>query len=399
MIPLEKRGLALSNQLDRVSTIWPTERLFFDGDEYFNAIDEKISTAQHEIFVESYIFDVDALGKKLLSSLQTAAQRGVTVRLLVDGIGSYNWLGALRTECRRRQIQFRIYHPLPFSLSLRKISWQRIRRFLALFRRMNRRNHRKVVVIDRSQAFLGSYNISHVHSRKIMAEKVWRDSGIYVEGPSVRRLHRAFMTAWSKSRFQFFRSKSKEPRRGRRSDLRSGLIRLNSKLRWRISLLRDLQLRLRSAQQRVLVTNAYFLPRQGVLRSLRKAARRGVFVGLCIPAKSDIWFLKIATKFLYYRLLKDGIRIFEYQPTILHAKTLVIDDWATVGSHNLNHRSLVHDLEVEAVVTHAENIQKLVSQWDLDVAQSKAIHLQDLGRIRWWTRLMSRFFYWFRYWI
>jgi len=153
------------------------------------------------------------------------------------------------------------------------------------------------------------------------------------------------------------------------------------------------------AEKRILVTSGYFLPRKSVLRGLRRAARRGIFVGLCIPAKSDVWFVKSAAKSLYYRLLKDGVHIFEYQPRILHAKTLIIDDWGTVGSHNLNHRSLTHDLEAEAVITHPENIQKLIEAWDRDVLSSSAITLKDLGKWSWPQRLLSRFAYWFRYWI
>jgi cardiolipin synthase len=380
---------------------WQSEVLYFEGDDYFKAVIEQIKAAQHEIFLESYIYDLDVIGRQILKALGAAAQRGVTVRVLVDGIGSYNWLSPLRDECRTHKISFRIYHPLPFGTQkMRKISWRNLRLFLSLFRKINRRNHRKVIVIDRSKAFLGSFNISQVHSKKLMGKKAWRDTGIFVEGPSVHRLQRAFMTAWSKSQFRLL-SKAHSPLRLKRRNLpfKAGLIRLNSKIRWRYSLLRDLRRRMRLAQHRILIANAYFLPRQSVLRGLRRAAQRGVFVGLCIPAKSDVWFVKEATKSLYYRLLSDGVFIFEYQPTILHAKTLVIDQWATVGSHNLNHRSLTHDLEAEAVVTHPENIEKLIDKWDEDICHSVPVHLADLGKIRWWNRLLSRFIYWFRYWI
>ncbi len=381
---------------------WQTETLFFDGDKYFQALAAAIDAAKHEILVESYIYDMDTVGLRILYHLEAAVGRGVTVRILVDGIGSYNWLTELRYECRKRKLLFRVYHPLPFRLNLmRRISWKRLRRLLTLFRRINKRNHRKTITIDQEKAFLGSFNISQVHSKKMMGLKAWRDSGVFVQGSSVIFLRQDFLRAWSKSKFESLSGFSENGNLLRRKALmpKNSLIRLNSRIRWRYSLLRDLNFRMKSAQKRILITNGYFLPRQSVLRGLKKAARRGVFVGLCIPAKSDIWFVKAAAKSLYLRLINAGVHIYEYQPTILHAKTLIIDDWATVGSHNLNHRSLVHDLEVEAVLTSQQSIAELIQQWDADVKNSLPISKKDLGKIGLWQQFLSRFAYWFRYWI
>lgn len=378
---------------------WAQETLYFDGDKYFASLIEAIDSAQHEILLESYIYDLDTVGIRILQHLESAAARGVTVRVLVDGIGSFNWLTQLRLECRKKKLLFRVYHPLPFRLSvMRRISWKRLSKMLVLFRRINKRNHRKSITIDQSMAFLGSFNISQVHSKKMMGLKAWRDSGVFVRGPSVSFLRQDFLRAWSQSKFESQSDSSNWVRRKTRMS-KTGLIRLNSRIRWRYSLLRDLNSKMNSAQKRILITNGYFLPRQSVLRGLKRAARRGVYVGLCIPAKSDIWFVKAAAKSLYLRLLNSGVHIYEYQPTVLHAKTLIIDDWATVGSHNLNHRSLIHDLEVEAVLTSEKSIEELILQWDSDVKNSVPIFKKDLGKIGIWQQFLSRFAYWFRYWI
>jgi cardiolipin synthase len=231
-----------------------------------------------------------------------------------------------------------------------------------------------------------------------MGDKVWRDTGVLLEGPDIDFLVQAFMQVWGKSRAGIILNRASFQLR-RSGPLQTGLLRLNSRIRWRFRLLRDLKKRVRQAQTRILITNAYFLPRKAVLSSIRKAARKGIYVGICIPAKSDVWFVKLATKSLYFRLIKSGVHVFEYQPRVLHAKTLIIDSWATVGSHNLNHRSLNHDLEAEAIITNKENIDSLIAAWDHDIANSKAITLSDLGKMGIIESLVSKVIYWFRYWI
>jgi cardiolipin synthase len=378
---------------------WKKEQLFFSGDEYFSAVLAAIDQAKNEIFIESYIWDFDTVGTEFLIHLQAARKRGVEIRLLVDGIGSFNSLHLLRAWTQEHKLPLRIYHPLPFSWArVLRMRWRGLRGLLFLFRRINKRNHRKSILIDGDKAYLGSFNISDVHSEKNRGARAWRDTGVFVEGPTVRMLRRAFVKAWSSSRFDN-QVDAKALLKSRVQSYPNALIRLNSSIRWRYQLLRDLSKRMKSAQKRILITNAYFLPRKSVLRGLRKAARRGIFVGICIPAKSDVWFVKSAAKSLYSRLISDGVHIFEYQPTILHAKTLIIDDWATVGSHNLNHRSLTHDLEAEAVITHGENIQSLIEHWDHDVLASHTVTLRDLGRWTLGQRLLSHVAYWFRYWI
>lgn len=382
---------------------WQQEVLFFDGDEYFASISQQLETAQTEVLVESYIYDLDGIGIRLLELLAQARQRGVRVRLLVDGIGSYNWIASLSERCKKLEIEFRVYHPLPFSIQkLKSISWKNLRRWIFLFQKVNNRNHRKTVVIDGQKAFLGSFNISQVHSRRYMGTQVWRDSGVFIQGPQTESLRKAFLHSWQSSTMRSALRRIRPLsflRRKRFKNDPSSLLRLNTKMRWRFNLLRDLNKRFRTAQSRILITNAYFVPRKSVLRNLRRAARRGVFVGLCLPEKTDVWLVKAASRSLYYRLLKDGVHLYEYQPSVLHAKTLIIDDWATVGSHNLNHRSLNHDLEVEAIITNSDNLRKLLDQWDQDVRQSKRADLKDYDGVSVFTRMVWRFIYWFRYWL
>ncbi|MEZ0392057.1 MAG: phosphatidylserine/phosphatidylglycerophosphate/cardiolipin synthase family protein [Pseudobdellovibrionaceae bacterium] len=380
---------------------WDTIQLYFSGDDYFRDLINAIHNANEEIILESYIFNMDPIGIRVLEALSSAQQRGVKVQILVDGVGSFNWLLSLRDYCFQHHLHFRIYHPLPLRLEfLRKISWRSLRRILFLLKKANKRNHRKVAIIDKKVAFLGSLNVSQVHSEEFMGPQAWRDTGIQVTGGPLAHLRKACLSAWVTARMEHvLLPRNFLLRRDRLRQKVDTVLRLNSTLRWRYSLLRDLNRRMRQAQSRILITNAYFLPRRSVLRSLIKASQRGVYVGLCLPSLTDVPAVRWASRSLFNRLLRAGVHIYEYQSQVLHAKTLIIDDWATVGSHNLNHRSLTHDLEVEVVLTRREWVDPLVERWDTDIRHSHAVTSDELGQMTWLERAFARLVYWFRYWL
>lgn len=380
---------------------WQDVKFYLSGDEYFREVQKAIEKARQEIWVESYIFDMDPIGLRILHSLTQAHDRGVKVHILVDGVGSFNWLPNLKEYCAQKRLPFRIYHPLPIRTKyLRKISWRSLRKILFLLRRINKRNHRKLFLIDGERAFLGGLNISQVHCKEFMLDKAWRDTGLQVQGAALQTLRKACQQTWFKSKFDGLTlGDAFLKRRLKWKNPPTDLLRLNSSLRSRYFLLRDLNRRFKRAKKRILITNAYFVPRRSVLRSLVKAAERGVYVGICVPAVTDVPAVQWASKSLYNRLIRSGVHIFEYQNRVLHAKTLVIDDWATVGSHNLNHRSLTHDLEVEAVLTEPVWVQTLLEHWDMDLQKSHAISKADLGQLGWYHRVVYRFAYWFRYWL
>ncbi|PIS11990.1 MAG: cardiolipin synthase B [Bdellovibrio sp. CG10_big_fil_rev_8_21_14_0_10_47_8] len=382
-------------------SIWNHHKIYFSGDEYFRDVIKAIQQSQKEIFVESYIFDLDPIGHRILTALKAAQERGVHVRILVDGVGSFNWIWSLKKICHDGHLQFRIYHPLPIrSGFMLKISWKSLRRLLILVKRINKRNHRKIVLIDHKKAFLGSLNISQVHTKEFMGAKAWRDTGVCIEGPDLSVLHRACIDTWRSARtFSLLSPKKLLRVRWSLKQVHEKPLRLNSSMRWRVRLLRDLNRRMADAKTRILITNAYFVPRRSILRSLTRAAERGVFVGICLPAVTDVPIVQWASRHLYRRLLKAGVHIYEYQNRVLHAKTLVVDQWATVGSHNLNHRSLIHDLEVEVALTEPDWTHPLIVQWDEDIRHAREITMNDVGKATFVQHFLARLAYWFRYWI
>jgi cardiolipin synthase len=380
---------------------WDSVQLFYSGDDYFRSALEAIDLAENEIWIESYIFNMDPIGLRFLEALKNASLRGVRVHLLVDGVGSFNWLVSLKNYCQKNKIHFRIYHPLPIRLSLlTKISWRSLRTLLILLRRANKRNHRKIIFIDQKIAYLGSLNITQVHSREFLAGQSWRDTGVKVSGEPLKILIRACVEVWRISKTDGLSIRPLLLKRwSRLKQTPSAILRLNNRIRWRVSLNRDLNRRIKNAKTRIYITNAYFIPRRSILRSLRMASRRGVQVCLCLPAKTDVPVVRMASRSLYFRLMRSGVEIYEYQNRMLHAKTLIIDDWATVGSLNLNHRSLFHDLEIEIVLLQKEHIESLHSQWKIDLQNSHKINFAELGKMNIFIRTIAQLVYWMRYWI
>ena len=383
-----------------MSADFPHIELYASGDPYFQMLRRNIREAQREILLESYILDFDPIGQAVLKELADAVRRGVRVRLMVDGVGSFNWLKSIEEYCRKNQIALRVYHPIPFQIFLsQRLSWRSLRRLLILFRQSNRRNHRKVLITDESRVLLGSLNISQVHSERLMGAQAWRDTGALIdfsrqEKPlDVEILRRAFLKSWQEASWRSFFRKDRRSNQPQRT-----LFRLNDGMRKRRGISRNLKRRLRGARSRILITTPYFLPRRSHFLALLGAAKRGVFVGVLLPQKTDVRVVQLASRVLYRKMLESGIHLFEYTPRILHAKTLVIDDWGTVGSANFNHRSFLHDLEVELVVKEPHLLSSLVAQWDEDVLQAKKIDLENLN-LSLWDMLLGKIISWFRYWL
>ena len=354
---------------------WIQVELFYSGDEYFKALENRIEGAVSHIYLESYIFAFDRLGVRVVDALGRAAQRGVDVRLIIDGVGSYTWIGKLVEEAKARGIALKVFKRLPWQ---RIYCWRRFSNLLWNFKQgltqLNRRTHRKLCVIDGTQAFVGSMNIIECHCNEYMNGDAWRDTGVYVEGDEVGVLQRDFIRLWKK---KDRRMMLKGRLRGRRRVLSGNRVKLNSRKNLREQNYLDLLVLLLGAQKRVWIETAYFVPDRRLVRALRTVAESGVDVRIMVPAQADVFFIPWVSSAFHRGLLQAGIRIFEYTKTMLHAKAILVDHYGVVGSSNLNHRSLFHDLEVDVHFTDRDAVDSLARQFLHDVTFCREIALDS----------------------
>jgi cardiolipin synthase len=377
---------------------WRREEIYVEGDGFFEALLGAIAQARHTIELEMYIFTTDPLARRFVAALKEARRRGVSVRVLLDGVGSYGSIAANRDELRGAGVEVRVYHPVRLAALFRRLlglpSSSPLRRFFAT---LNRRNHRKVCIIDMREAWLGSINISAVHSRQQSGEKAWRDTAVRLSGVGVRDLRRAFERVWY--------SPAERRRWSRTRRWAAGRVRvpervwLNWKGRQRRRNFREIIERINRAEQRIRITNAYFVPHGALLRALTRAAQRGVDVQLLVPRSSDVFFMPWLSAYFYEPLLRGGVHIFEYARSMLHAKSVLIDGWALVGTSNLNQRSLRHDLEVDVVLSKPSSLALLEEAFDADIGEAGELYPLDLRRRPWWQRLVARIGFMCRQWL
>ncbi|MCM2323552.1 MAG: phospholipase D-like domain-containing protein [Oligoflexia bacterium] len=200
---------------------WARETVLPGGDRYFVRLLEAFSQATSSIDLETYIFENGPLGNAVLGALETAAARGVRVRLIVDGLGSPSFNRSAVIALAERGIDVRVYHPLPWV-------WFSFSGFLSLFFKLNRRDHRKLCVIDGRIAFTGSMNVSADHLKEHRGTAAWRDTGVEVEGPDAGNLVRAFERTWMRATGVHHRLGRWSPSPWRRFRNQSALVRLNT---------------------------------------------------------------------------------------------------------------------------------------------------------------------------
>ncbi len=372
------------------------EIIFLQNEKYFDALLRDIDQAKMQIDLETYIFEGDALGLQVLDSLIAAANRGVKVRILVDGAGTGVWSADLERKLEAAGIETRVYHPFPW----RFWQWRRaivrlpfLRKILFFIYMMNKRNHRKVCVIDGDIVYIGSANISQCHLSVQQGGKGWRDTVVRLRSVDITDLNEAFEAAWNHTSFSDHLHNLFER-------VNTGaVIRLNYTRHRRRSFYKNLLRHIAKCKTRVWITNAYFVPDNFLLKKLKDLAESGVDVRILLPQKADVFIMSWASSAFYESLLNSGVRIFEYFPSMLHAKSLILDDWFVVGSSNFNHRSVLHDLEVDVTITDTKNKQIIEQQFIVDLSQSQEIDLSSWHKRTWFQKWIGRLTLYVKYWI
>jgi cardiolipin synthase len=384
---------------------WKDETLYFKGDDYFRDLLKSIQSAKRSVDFETYIFEPGWLGDQMAAGFCQAAGRGVKVRLLVDGIGSPDFAAHYGSRFTQAGVAFRVYRSLPviFSTAFRLLRFDHLKhRFREAHRLLNtgnRRDHRKLCLVDDRQVWMGSFNVSDWHLRRAKGKKAWRDTGLYLSGVTSQVFQTAFRIAWEDRWPRLWGSQNRRRWKGWITrELAGSPIRLTITRRLRVAYRRELLSRFQNARRRLWVLTPYFTPTQSLLKALAQAARRGCEVRLILPGASDVPMVRWVSMAFYPKLLKAGCHIAEYQGSILHAKTLVVDDWVLVGSSNLNQRSLRRDLEVNVVLQQPKSRRDVEKQFILDGRQSREVTLAHFNRRPFWIRWFSWFFFRFRFW-
>jgi cardiolipin synthase len=328
-------------------------RLLENGEEFFPRVFACIANAKQEVLLETFILFEDKVGRQLHEALVAAARRGVQVDMTIDGFGSPDLSDEFLRTLAEAGVRIHVFDP-----GKRLLGW-----------RMNvlRRMHRKIVVVDGAVAFVGGINYSADHLADYGPEAK-QDYSVEIRGPLVAEIHRFTHAAlvqgqrhqrqrqWWRSRKQMRASPDNLPHAGSAAAML--VVRDNGEHQSDIE--RHYRIAIRAARHRVVIANAYFFPGYRFMRELRRAARRGVDVRLILQGEPDMPIVKTAATLLYRHLLGAGVRIYEYCERPLHGKVALMDDeWATVGSSNLDPLSLALNLEANVIIRDREFNRRL----------------------------------------
>lgn len=311
--------------------------LLRDAREAFPAMLAAIRSARRQVLLEMYWFDSDRVGQEFASALAEARARDVEVAVIYDSLGSWEASPAMFDDLRRSGVRVIEFNPV--------MPWKKRFRLT----RLSLRDHRKILVVDGDTGFTGGVNLAEVWLPEDQDGQGWRDDMIRVQGPAVSGLSSIFRRTWSREGGGELRGVPQGPS-GPLGDQRVRVLGENYLLKRR-EITRAYLLNIFRAKKSVWITNSYFVPDPSVVRALKRAARRGVDVRVILPAYSDVEIARFASRAMWGGLMAQGVRLFEFHRSILHSKSAVIDgNWSTIGSFNLDYRSLRANLEVNVAV-------------------------------------------------
>jgi cardiolipin synthase A/B len=344
--------------------------LLKNGAEFFPALEAAIDRAQFDIRIETYIFEEDASGIRIANALKRAASRGVSVRVLVDGFGSRATSAGFFESIRATGVTLLFFRPERGWLDFRK---SRVRRV-----------HRKIVLIDGKQGFVGGINLIDDFTENLSDTAPRYDYAVAIEGPILAPIYLTVHRLWRIVKWFSLKRRGPEFAMPKVSSAPVGNVNLSFVARDNFRHRRDIEnaylKAIGQAKQEVLIASPYFLPGRRLRRALKMAARRGVSVHVLLQGRADHPMMQLATQSLYGVLFKVGVKIYEYQPAMLHGKVAVIDHhWATVGSSNLDPFSLLLNREAN-IIAHDKDFAATLHASVMEEIRANAI---ELDAARW----------------
>ncbi|PKN11427.1 MAG: cardiolipin synthase B [Deltaproteobacteria bacterium HGW-Deltaproteobacteria-4] len=344
--------------------------LLRSGSDFFRDLFASVEAATTSISLEFYIVRADRTGRLLAASLKRAVQRGVMVEFLYDYIGSFDTPASFFAVLEQDGIRCAAFNPPPFRNGL---SW------------FDKRDHRKIAIIDCRLAYACGLNIGDEYAGDDPLRS-WRDMGLRLEGPAAKELHQLFAENWLSTSeiLPISCSCSLVPPAG--GDAAVAIV--SGGPHHNRSRIRDaFMLGMASAGSSIRIETPYFVPGPRFLRAMFRAARRGVVVEIILPARSDVPLLRLVNRSYYGVLLKGGVKVYERQGAILHAKVMLIDSsWAVIGSANLDQRSFHRNYEVSVIVASQDFGRQVEELIVTELAASQPIELSKHERRSWLIR-------------
>lgn len=359
--------------------------LLFDGPATMRAMMDAAKGAKSTINLETYIFDQDEIGMQFADILIEKQKQGVAVNVLYDSVGTLGTPKEFFDRMRAAGISLIAFNPVNPAARVGK--WE-----------LNNRDHRKLMVVDGRVAFTGGLNISSTYAnssffrskRKVNTVKPedvgWRDTHIKIEGPAVAALQWTFIDAWVQQDAGELPEREYFPKL---APAGQHVLRVLATSPERDSeIYKSLVVAIQEAKKSIHLTAAYFVPDPQIVHELSAAARRGVDVKLVLPGVTDHGLVFHAGRAFYEELLSNGVKIFELQVAVLHAKAAVIDgSWSTVGSANIDRRSFLHNYELNVVVLDPGFGMEMESAFNEDLRDSREVTLEKWRSRPWADRM------------
>ncbi len=340
-----------------------------DGTRIFDAMIDVIEHAKKTVVLESYMIVSDSVGERFQTALIAAAKRGVKVRVIADWAGSRETTRAFWRTFRENGVDVRIFNKPGF------------RRWLGLLPR----DHRKLLVADEEVGVTGGIGLAEVWSGFVKRKKraPWRDTAVLIRGPAAVDMARAFETMWKRAKFEERRAARRHAvRRARNSNTLPGkeagaVVGIIEGEPWRLRVARALQIQSVSAETAIWIASAYFYPSSAEIEALCGAALDGVDVRVLVPSKYDHPWVRMLTHSVYKQLLRNGVRIWEWNGIMMHAKTSVIDGrWVRVGSTDFNPLGVAINYELDAVIESQELGKAAEAMFLHDLEESTEIRIR-----------------------
>jgi cardiolipin synthase A/B len=324
-----------------------------------------INGATQSVHLAMYIYRPDGTGHRFLEAMTAAAQRGIAVRLLLDGMGSLSIDRSFFRPLLEAGGEVEFFSPL---------------RLRPLMQRPNFRNHRKILVVDGAHAFIGGINVGDEYLGLNPAIGLWRDTAMKITGPAANQVQQVFLNDWSYSARSMVDGDGLYNSLEKVGPATVQVISSGPDQEWGAIHKAFVQM-ITGADWRVRVTSPYFVPDEVMFHAMTTAALAGVEVDLIVPRRTDLPLLTLAARSYFPELIAAGVKIFEYEPGFIHAKTILVDDWvASVGSANLDIRSFELNYEITALVYDPVFVSALTEEVAKDMSHSRRVtkaHLES----------------------